>query len=380
MADMTLVRTSADAAEIDWSRADERAIGEKTGVDPASQAFWIRLSDLDFVSLTEMALRGLEAHGWETNLENVLYAIETMTIGRMARLRDGKDGDKSRAVSYERVVSLMLPRKGQSGNLLSMLYALVSGSEAPAPPRTPEDINDHPAVKALQARIAFQESQLALMRAKELGASKKREEVAAVVDDAARGVSGLSAELGIVTLQARSVDSVNQVVAFRAERRSYELSFDSLTHIPEAGASAIGLTEGAALKGVIPFGLGWHEISYVHGRILAHASGRIKVALPGRTEWVVPASGASAAQRSLRRHDEVVVAVASGRVVRICARPQAQDLLALERRLRLGALESGEQLMRIREIEESSPDSVGGATEAFPNNNRGVPPSKRRVG
>jgi hypothetical protein len=353
MSDLRLVTQADAASDLDWSRAEERSLGETTGLDPDSQTFWIRLSDLDFVGLSGLVTKSLEAHGWEANLENILLAMDSLRIGRRVRLRPVTSGQKQRAMAFERVVSLSLPNKGQSSPLLSMLYALVSGSEAPARQLASRDINDHPAVKALQARLAALEEENASLRRRSRQRLNEAQETASVVQQARSDISGLSAELGVVSLQVRSVDIERAVVTFRGDGRAFELGIEQLTHLPDPGAMGIGLREGGALVGVLPMGTGWRLLDYVQATVLATLPNRLKLRLPGRTEVVVPfmrRDGSSQAQP--RRHDKVVAVMAGQQGLALwTGSPVALAAVLRERQLRLAMLEHEHRLLAILDSE-----------------------------
>lgn len=381
MGDHRLITQSDLAEDIDWSRAEARSQEPQTGLDTDSNVFWMSLSALDFVGIVDVATRTLEAHGWETNLENILSALESMRLGRRALVRDGSAGQRPVVKSFDRVLTLSLPSRKHSGKLLSMLYALVSGSEEPGALRGSRDINEHPAVKALQKRLAEKDEEIEVLRARERKHRTAPSGSGLSSSNAAQApaVLGLSAELGVLNVQVRSVDWEQGLVFFRGDRRSYSLGFAAMTHLPEVGSTAIGLVDGGVLRGIIPVGVGWHAISYVQAKVMAFSAGFVKVVLPGRAEATVPLfSDDSQKADAPKRHDRVVVGVAAGRVVMVCSSPMQLASLSAERRIELKMHEWQRDLLALREAEENQEGTL--AREVVLSPSAAADKVKRKVG
>jgi hypothetical protein len=388
MTDIELVATPEQAGEIDFARSREIVVGEPSGLEESSKVFWLKLSELDFVSLSDFVCRSLEANGWEANLENILQSLESLRIGRRVQLK-GSPGSK-KAQGFERVLCFRLPRRGQSGKLLTMLYALVTGSEAAVGRSALElDVNEHPVVKALQERILQLEEALQAQAGSRGLPKVSSEKVRAVADGFAAPPLALSAALGAKTFQVKSLDFTRLVATFRCDGRNYDLAFADLQALPEVGASAVGLLEDSRLLGVLPIGRGWHKIRHVTGRVMAVSKGMAKLSLPGRSEVVVPLMqgvGEDSISPAPKRHDPVVVLMANERALCLSTDHGALERLSSERKHVLKVLEIT-QLLSIKDdalepgdVDLPTPVTSGDVASARRQAQDGSASRRRRVG
>jgi hypothetical protein len=366
---MELILTTEQAAAIEWRKAKSIQFGEATGRDELSGAFWARTDGLEYLPFVDIVERSLEAHGWETNIENLLFSLESARIARRALIQStGTSGnvgaagsEGKRAVTFENVFAMDLPQRGRSGKLLKRLYALVSGApngSIAAPGST--DIDKHPAMQMMKSTISELEAEVSQLRAErsaliEKSKARDRENAVQLMQPAIRAEGGVE----IRHLEVRSIDTERRIVGFRGSERSFELPFAALPKYPVIGSRALGVIESRKVTGILPTGADWVEFSLVPGWILAANKTCIKYRIRGRREFLLPLTEDSPQfLRLLRRSDEIVVKMAGDQSVDICASSEKfqQDANLRERLFQLRTEELGHQsFVRRQRQEESEP-------------------------
>jgi hypothetical protein len=359
-----LILNTEQAAAIEWRKAKPTQVGEATGRDDSSGAFWARTDGLEYLPFVDIVERSLEAHGWETNIENLLFSLESARIARRALIQSngtmGTEGSEDkRAISFENVFAMDLPQRGRSGKLLKRLYALVSGSpngSIAGPSST--DIDKHPAMQMMKSSIAELEAEVTQLRAErsaliEKSKARERDNAVHLMQPAIRAEGGVE----VRHLEVRSVDTERRVVGFRGSERSYELPFAALPKYPAIGSRALGLIESRKVTGILPTGTDWTEFCLVQGWILATNKSGIKFRIRGRKEFLMPLTDDSPQfLRLLRRSDEVVVKMAGDQTIEICASNEdlQRDANLRERLFQLRAEELGHQSFVRRQRQEES--------------------------
>lgn len=361
MKEIELILNGDEAAAIEWRKAKSAQVGEASGRDTVTGAFWARTDGLEFLPFVEIVERSLEAHGWETNIENLLFSLESARLARRALIQSSGTAStlEKRALTFENVFAMDLPQRGRSGKLLKRLYALVSGApnSSVTPPGSLE-IDKHPAVQMMKQQMIDLETELEQLRRErvalvERAKTREQEKLLPLLKPAIHAEGGLE----VRHLEVRSIDTERRVIGFKSSDRNFELGYALLPKFPNIGARALGALESRKLTGILPTGSDWTEISLVPGRVLAVNNSLIKFTLRGRREFRLQINDDSPAYlRRLRRSDDIVVKIAGDQALDICPSDEAfdRDANLRERLFRLRAEELGHQrYIRRQKLEES---------------------------
>lgn len=346
-----VIISADESAAIDWRRAKPRAFGQGTGVSRNQSLFWARLADLEYIPLLDVVEKALEAHGWELNLENLLFALGTARVGRKSQ--GVSKGDRLQPVAYEPVYTFELPQKGRSGRLLRMLYAALE------PNKKPKKLAQDEGARLRSEQKLIEEMAQLKQEAKHLRAENHwlRESIASAnsqvakllqeavssfgadavpLDRAAREARKLdksdAPQLNLGVLHVREIDFDQRVVRLRGEGRSLESSFDELLLFPQKGCQAVGVFENKVLVRLVPIGLGWIPYSFQAAKVLASSGRTAKFETGGRFEFILESDALALGRSSrLRRGDVVVCRFAEGRPVGVCL--QNDDATTQKQRL-----------------------------------------------
>jgi hypothetical protein len=295
MPDEALIQSREEFEALDWKHAKVGAFDRNFGEDREAGVFWGVLSELEFRRLHQVVEKSLEANGFETNLENILSALETLRLGRMARTQNAKLGPSVR--QYQPVLCFELPRRGKSGELLSKLYGLIESLKQGA--QVPVRHGQSPRESQIKAQeladnLRTERDELA----KELAAVRAELEALRAVQLTHRlgdqgpkaiGVSHSRAETArLESAQVRSVDPSAARIVVRIGRRDFDVGYENLVQFPEPGAWSLALVTQGRIEALVPLGTGWRPMSYVVVTVLAATDQALKVRSLSGDEWCVP--------------------------------------------------------------------------------------------
>lgn len=310
MSQEILVRSREDFEEINWSRARIVSFGQSFGEEAESGTFWGSLEGLEFRQLDQFVESALDANGFEANLENLLYALETLRLGRRARVQSGKAHLGVR--QYQPVLCFDWPRRGRSGALLARLYGLIESVKEGTRSATSSGVAQQNSMrerleretqraetlqketKRLSQALAEAQAELRALKAAHLahlGAGPGR----ALATDERRKES-----TRLESAQVRIVDRARSKVVVRIGRRDFDVDFHDLVRFPQEGAWSLALLTRGRVEALVPVGDGWIPFRYVVVEVLAVAEQSLKVRSQAGSEWTVSFESAASSNGSGR--------------------------------------------------------------------------------
>lgn len=355
--------------ETDFSRASLNDSLSAVDYDQENKFFYITIDKVLFTNPVSTIRTVLDAHGYTTNLENILSCLDSFVFAAHARLPSGDAAGEgvARVNDYLPCVRFELPQRNKVGSLLQSFYDEIARFEArvgddKALPWSPDP--DVHRLKTLRAELEelkeenreLQEQVSVLTR--QLSREQKSLRSASKALDSQRMLPD-NAKIGRVD----KVDLKRRRVQVKCQRQVIDIPTHMLDRVPEYQARCLITMDesGDTPTGVVFFG--GEELADLENRTaeLLYVDGdSFKARDSHRNEFQIKAVNEleAATIASLRRGMQVVLSLADGFVVRFAV---------------LGATLAGEFIHRVeeqfivRDIARNQLVRVAAAESAKPN-------------
>lgn len=313
--------------ETDLSRASLNPDLSAVDYDQENKFFYITIDKVMFGDPVGTIKTVLDAHGYVTNLENILACLDSFVFAAHARTpaADSGDGGVIRVNDYLPCLRFELPQKNKVGDILQSFYDEIARYEARVGDAKAAQWAPNPEVKALKDL----KTEVADLKTEN---DDLREQVSLLTQQLSREQKSLSRASRALDSQqllpdnaricrVEKVDLKRRLVQVKSQRRVIEVPTHLLDRVPAYQARCLVALDEA---GNAPVGIvfldnrEWGDIDKRIAELLYVDGDSFKARDSKRNEFQIKAVNEieAATIRGLRRGMKVVVSIADGFVVR----------------------------------------------------------------
>lgn len=310
------IHVSEETIDVTSASWDESL--SKVWVAETSGELCASIDRLIFETPITAAVRFMEPHGFNLNLENILACLDSMKFGVFAKTTGKKVQDREVAKKIIPALFMKLPQRNAKGHLLRKFYEEIAKYESELTRLQQYEAQSRKtaqeAIKDETGRSALAQVQRdnELLREEVNRLSRRVAQLSAAIESVPLHGRETLIPAGIKICQVRQVKEHENLVHLKSEVGQYTFPLSQLNGIPAVGARAFAVHDGGQVRAVWVFDPLPAEFQYSVAKVLVVDGSRVKVRGQDRANHIVDLTPA---MQPPQRGDTLILKIASGSVV-----------------------------------------------------------------